>query len=105
MVRVINGDTVEIDRGPDGRATVRYIGIDAPEAGAPGQSVGCYGREASNRNRELVEGKTVSLESDVIETDPFGRLLRYVFLETGQMVNELLVAERLRACQLFCSRS
>jgi micrococcal nuclease len=93
VVRVINGDTVEIDRGPDGRATVRYIGIDAPEAGAPGQPAGCYGSEASNRNRQLVEGKTVSLESDVIETDPFGRLLRYVFLETGQMVNELLVAD------------
>jgi hypothetical protein len=55
VVRVINGDTVEIDRGPDGRATVRYIGIDAPEAGAPGQAAGCYGSEASNRNRELVD--------------------------------------------------
>jgi endonuclease YncB( thermonuclease family) len=93
VVRVIDGDTVEIDGGPDGRTTVRYIGIDAPEAGAAGQPVGCYGREASNRNRELVEGKTVLLEKDVSETDQVGRLLRYVFLETGQMVNELLVAE------------
>jgi Staphylococcal nuclease homologue len=86
---------VEIDRGPDGRATVRYIGIDAPETGAPGQPVDCYGREATNRNRELVEGKTVSFESDVSENDQVGRLLRYVFLETGQMVNELLVSEGL----------
>jgi micrococcal nuclease len=95
VVRVINGDTVEIDRGPDGRATVRYIGIDAPDAGALGQPVGCYNGEASNRNKELVEGKTVLLEKDVSETDQFGHLLRYVYLEHGQMVNELLVAEGL----------
>jgi micrococcal nuclease len=55
--------------------------------------VGCFGREASNRNKELVEGKTVFLEKDISETDRFGRLLRYVYLEDGQMVNEVLVLE------------
>jgi endonuclease YncB( thermonuclease family) len=95
VVRVIDGDTVEIDRALDGRATVRYIGIEAPETRALGQPVGCYNGEASNRNKELVEGKTVLLEKDVSETDQFGHLLRYVYLEHGQMVNELLVAEGL----------
>ena len=33
------------------------------------------------------------LEKDISETDRFGRLLRYVYLEDGRMVNELLVAE------------
>jgi micrococcal nuclease len=54
--------------------------------------VDCYGREASNRNKELVEGQTVYLEKDVSETDAFGRLLRYVHVG-GIMVNELLVSE------------
>jgi endonuclease YncB( thermonuclease family) len=95
VVHVIDGDTVEVDSVLDGHATVRYIGIDTPETGALGQPEACYGQEASSRNQELVEGKTVFLEKDVSETDQSGHLLRYVYLEHGQMVNELLVAEGL----------
>ena len=36
-------------------------------------------------------GKTVWLEEDVSETDQFGRLLRYVWLEDGRLVNAVLV--------------
>jgi hypothetical protein len=36
VIRVIDGDTIEVDRALDGRATVRYIGIDTPETVAPG---------------------------------------------------------------------
>jgi micrococcal nuclease len=56
------------------------------------QPVGCFGREASDRNKALVEGKTVLLEKDVSETDRFGRLLRYVYVG-DEMVNQLLVFE------------
>ncbi len=91
VTRVVDGDTIEVNM--DGRRyTVRYIGVDTPESVAPGQPVECYGREASRRNRELVEGKTVLLEKDVSETDRFGRLLRYVWTD-GVMVNAVLVAE------------
>lgn len=91
VTRIVDGDTIEVTM--DGRRyTVRYIGVDTPESVAPGQPVECYGREASRRNRELVEGKTVLLEKDVSETDRYGRLLRYVWVE-GQMVNAVLVAE------------
>jgi micrococcal nuclease len=58
---VIDGDTIELS---DGRR-VRYIGVDTPETVDPSQPVGCFGREASDRNRLLVEGKTVLLEKDV----------------------------------------
>jgi micrococcal nuclease len=92
VVRVVDGDTVEVE-GAVGHVTVRYIGVEAPETTPLNQPVGCFGREASNRNRELVEGRTVFLEKDVSETDPVGRLLRYVYLEDMQMVNELLIAE------------
>ena len=91
VIRVIDGDTIEVDRALDGRATLRYIGIDTPETVAPGQPVACYGREASEHNRLLVEGETVYLEKDTSDVDRFGRLLRYVYLEDGSMVNELLV--------------
>lgn len=85
---MIDGDTVEL---ADGR-TIRYIGVDTPETVAPGQPVGCFGPQASARNKALVEGKAVELEKDVSETDRFGRTLRYVYVD-GQLVNELLVLE------------
>ena len=59
---------------------MRYIGVDTPETVDPNRPVGCYGHEASDHNKELVQGKTVWLEKDVSETDEFGRLLRYVWL-------------------------
>lgn len=52
----------------------------------------CYGKEASEINKQLVEGKTVELEKDVSETDRYGRLLRYVWLDSV-LINEYLVRE------------
>lgn len=86
--RVVDGDTIVL---LDGRR-LRYIGIDTPETVHPDQEVGCFGAEASERNRELVEGREVYLEKDVSEVDRFGRLLRYVWLEEV-LINELLVAD------------
>lgn len=86
--RVIDGDTIRLDGG----RVVRYIGIDTPETADPRKSVQCYAKEASAKNRELVEGKMVRLEKDVSETDKYGRLLRYVYLG-DIMVNEVLVKE------------
>lgn len=84
---VIDGDTVTL---ADGR-TVRYIGIDAPEAGGRTGSE-CFADESTARNRELVEGKQVQLERDVSETDRYGRILRYV--HAGDVaVNEALVRD------------
>ena len=73
VVRVIDGDTIEISGG----AHVRYIGIDTPET-YPEEEI--YGPEAKAKNIELVEGKLVTLEKDVSETDKYGRLLRYVYV-------------------------
>ena len=91
VTRVVDGDTIHVELGgKDYR--LRYIGIDTPETVDPRRPVGCFGAEASERNRQLVEGRTVGLEKDVSETDSFGRLLRYVWVE-DQMVNEALVVE------------
>jgi micrococcal nuclease len=91
VVRVIDGDTTVVATGGL-EYRVRYIGIDTPETVDPRKPVECYGREASQRNRELVEGETVELEKDVSETDQYDRLLRYVWVD-GEMVNAILVSE------------
>ncbi len=76
VTKVIDGDTIQIEGG----YKIRYIGIDAPETVDPKRPVGCYGRQASDKNKELVLGKNIIPEKDVSETDKFGRLLRYVYL-------------------------
>jgi micrococcal nuclease len=83
VVRVIDGDTVELGDG----SRVRYIGMDTPEATGD-----CYSQEATARNETLVLGRVVELEKDVSETDQYDRLLRYVYVD-GVMVNEVLLAE------------
>lgn len=88
ITKIIDGDTVELESGEK----VRYIGIDTPELHHPQKGVECFGKEASDANTSLVLGKTVRLQKDVSETDRYGRLLRYVWLE-DTLINETLVAE------------
>jgi len=66
---------------------VRYIGIDTPEIHPRLEH---YGAEAAARNRDLVEGRVVRLESDQTDRDRYGRLLRYVYVD-GLLVNAELV--------------
>lgn len=75
VARVVDGDTIEIEGGEK----VRYIGMNTPETLDPRRPVQCFGKEASNKNKELVEGKDVRLERDISERDKYGRLLRYVY--------------------------
>lgn len=86
VTRVIDGDTIELSIGQK----VRYIGIDTPETVDPRKPVQCFGQEAKEENKKLVEGKIVRLEKDVSETDKFGRLLRYVYVDSV-FVNDYLV--------------
>jgi micrococcal nuclease len=83
VAHVIDGDTVELATGE----RIRYLLVDTPEVSG---AVGCFGREASDFNRTLVEGKTVRLSYDAECTDQYDRLLAYVSLE-GRSVNELLL--------------
>ena len=92
VVNVVDGDTIDvIIQGREFR--LRYIGVDTPESVHPTIGEEPYGKEAAQRNRELVMGRTVYLEKDVSETDQYGRLLRYVYLPDGRMLNEVLVRE------------
>src|SRR3990167_7168568 len=92
--RAIDGDTVELENGEK----VRYIGIDTPETLDPRKPVQCFGKNASAKNKELVEGKPVWLVKDITDKDKYGRLLRYVYLgdptqESSTFVNLELVKQ------------
>lgn len=91
VARVIDGDTIELESGD----RVRYLGVDTPESEANQNlsSAEFYGPEATVFNRELVEGQTVLLQRDVTERDDYGRLLRWVFLEDGRLVQAELVRQ------------
>lgn len=93
VTKVIDGDTIELQNGQ----RVRLLGIDTPETKDPRRPVGCFGKEASNKTKNLIEGKLVILQKDVSETDKYKRLLRYIFLplDNGQIlfVNDYLVRE------------
>ena len=91
VVRVIDGDTIQVCCIFGDRVTVRYFGVDTPEIHHPMKGVERAGKEASEANRKLVDGKTVRLEFDVQEQDRYGRLLAYVYLEEGTFVNAWLV--------------
>ena len=89
VVRAVDGDTIELENGDK----VRYVGINAPESVDPRRKVECFGKEASVFNRDLVAGKSVRLEKDISNHDKYGRLLRFMYLEDGTLVNESLVRE------------
>ncbi len=86
--KVIDGDTIVLD---DSRV-LRYIGIDTPELRDRMGRVECFALQAKKANEKLVAGKQVRLEKDVSETDKYGRILRYVYVD-DIFVNEYLVKE------------
>ena len=83
VTKVFDGDTIQIESGEN----VRYIGIDTSEVYP---KVECGSLEAKKENENLVLGKTVRLEKDISETDKYGRLLRYVYMD-NKFVNDELI--------------
>lgn len=76
VAKVIDGDTIVLESG----VKVRYIGVDTPETVHPSKPVEFMGKEASDFNKGLVEGKDVRLEYDVQREDKYGRTLAYVYV-------------------------
>jgi micrococcal nuclease len=94
VLRVVDGDTIDVlIHGVIER--VRFIGIDTPESVDPRRPVECFGAEASKRTKELLLGTYVLLEDDPSQgnRDTHGRLLRYVFTESGENVGHKLIEE------------
>jgi micrococcal nuclease len=75
--RVIDGDTIELVNGQ----YVRYIGINTPELKDKRENLKFFAQKAYEVNKNLVLNKKVKLVKDVSQTDHYGRLLRYVFVD------------------------
>lgn len=90
VVRVVDGDTIVIDYNGTGEK-VRLIGIDTPESVHPDADKNTkWGNTASDYTKYMLSGKYVGVEFDVEQTDKYGRLLAYVYLD-GKMYNKTLL--------------
>lgn len=90
----VDGDTIAVNMNGVSE-TVRFIGVDTPETHKPNTPVQCYGPAAAAYTKNLISstGGKVRLESDSLSTnrDRYNRLLRYVYLPDGRLVNEELI--------------
>jgi micrococcal nuclease len=104
VLRVIDGDTLKVSYG-DQEENIRLIGIDTPESSANPKAkrdskrtdkdlslIISQGKEATNYVKGLIKpGDTIQVELDVQTRDKYGRLLGYVYLSDGKMLNEEVV--------------
>ena len=103
VAKVLDGDTLKLDTGE----TVRLIGVDAPESSANrklrddiykmGFSVNesdmiRLGESATAFTGRLAEGRPCWLEHEREAYDQYGRLLAYVHLQDGRILNEEIIA-------------
>lgn len=88
VVSVTDGDTMVVQiEGTESR--VRLLGINAPEREE------CWGPESAVQLSLLIDGQSVFLVSGEEDTDEFGRLLRYVYLDDTDgpiFVNAVMMA-------------
>ncbi len=92
--RVVDGDTTRI--WIDGESeSIRIIGLDTPETVDPRKPVQCFGQEASNRAKSLLEDQIITLELDPTqgEFDKYQRRLGYLILPDGRNFSKVMIAE------------
>jgi micrococcal nuclease len=89
VVRVVDGDTLDVRLSGGRRERVRVIGIDAPET----QPRECFSAQATSRARAFSQGRRVTLVGDGSQDtrDRYSRLLAYVDRAGGDLGERLLV--------------
>lgn len=94
VTRVFDGDTIEVDMNGT-KEKVRFIGVDTPETHDPRKPVECFGQAAADFTKQLISSSDVRLEADAINTnrDRYQRLLRYIYLPDGRLVNAEIIKE------------
>ena len=102
VTRVVDGDTIDVECPFKREETIRYAYLDTPEVwkkvnGKWQEDNQCYGKEASNINKELVEGKEVFIFDQTLIKDPYGRRISNVIVNEGRdknlLVNSFLLGE------------
>ena len=98
VIKVVDGDTLDLDIPDPCRhetfTRVRLWGVDAPETKHPTSPPMYFGPEASRwaTDRALGQQVTVTLEPFKATRGKYHRLLAYIYLPDGQMLNEQLIA-------------
>ena len=97
VVKVVDGDTLDVDV-PDGKyktTRIRLLGVDTPETKKPNAPVMYFGPEAFEYTKKVTRSKKVTVLIDTVsdERDRYGRLLGYIKLGDGRILNEVLVEE------------
>lgn len=89
LVRVIDGDTIEVKIG-EKLESVRLIGIDAPEMDDETKEKAI---ESKQYLENLLKKQKVYLEKDETQDDRdvYNRLLRYVYLEDKTLINKEMI--------------
>lgn len=80
VLRVVDGDTIDVIDDTRGRIRVRLLGIDAPEAT---KTVGCWGPQATEFAKSTLLGAGVAIITEPTQDlhDRYGRTLSYVDLD------------------------
>lgn len=75
VLKVVDGDTVDIRDDVRGRLRIRLLGIDTPETKKPGYTVGCWGPEATQFAKDTLLGQRVAFVPDPTQGvyDRYGR--------------------------------
>ena len=104
VTRIVDGDTLKVFY-LEGEESIRLIGIDTPESrvnkktkkdakrsGQDIETIIAMGKRATEYVESLVKpGGLITIEFDVQERDRYKRLLGYVYLPNGNMLNEEIV--------------
>jgi micrococcal nuclease len=97
VVKVVDGDTIDIDvpdeKWPDTR--IRLLAIDTPETDKSPSGAMYFGKEASEFAAKTALGQKVTVLLDKLSKtrDKYHRLLAFVKLPDGRILNEELVSQ------------
>jgi micrococcal nuclease len=104
VIRVVDGDTIKVEI-KSVKESVRLIGIDTPESTANKkarndavrgrqsiESITSMSKESASFVKTFVhKSDTIAIEPDVQPRDKYGRLLAYVYLANGELLNEEII--------------
>lgn len=102
VIRVIEGNIIVLHNGE----RVRFIGVDTPpkyeclkldenaeRLGKDKEFLKAFSKKSAKFTQKLCKGKRVKLEYDQTKQDKYGRLLAYVYLPNGKLLNEEIILQ------------
>ena len=93
LLKIYDGDTILVSLNGK-KEKIRFTGINTPEIAHPKfhKKSEYFGNKAKNHLKNILKKHKISkLEFDVKKRDKYQRMLAYIFLENGKMLNELMV--------------